>query len=152
MKSEHSTFKTQPSALSTQQSECQNSSTAERSDASLLTPNGSKTLIEFPISTIHLLGLNLPISGGGYFRLFPYSLTKRALKTINDKENMPFMFYVHPWEFDVDQPRIKKAGILSKFRHYVNLNKTEDRFKRLLNEFNFSSIKESLDINSRFTL
>jgi hypothetical protein len=95
--------------------------------------------------------MNLPISGGGYFRLFPYSLIRKGLKTINDKENSPFMFYVHPWEFDVDQPRMKEAGNLSKFRHYVNLDKTEERFRRLLSEFKFSSIRQILKLSNLLT-
>ena len=99
-------------------------------------------LLEFPISTIHLLGMNFPISGGGYFRLFPYSLIKKGLKNINEKEGKPFIFYIHPWEIDSDQPRINGLSLRSKFRHYVNLDKTEDRFRRLLKDFNLSSVRD----------
>jgi polysaccharide deacetylase family protein (PEP-CTERM system associated) len=108
----------------------------------------SKFIIEFPISTVRILGQNFPISGGGYFRLFPYPLIRKGLKSINQKQNKPFIFYVHPWEFDVDQPRIKDASNLSKFRHYVNLDKTKDRFKKLLKDFKFSSIKQILELNN----
>jgi polysaccharide deacetylase family protein (PEP-CTERM system associated) len=111
----------------------------------------SNSLIEFPLSTVKILGQNFPISGGGYFRLFPYPLIRKGLKSINEKENKPFIFYVHPWEFDVDQPRIKDAANLSKFRHYVNLDKTEEKFRRLLKEFNFSSIRDILELNNAFT-
>jgi polysaccharide deacetylase family protein (PEP-CTERM system associated) len=111
----------------------------------------SRALIEFPLSTVKLLGQNFPISGGGYFRLFPYSLIRKGLKSINQKENKPFIFYAHPWEFDTDQPRIKGAANLSKFRHYVNLDKTEDRFRKLLKDFNFASVKEILEINDLLT-
>jgi polysaccharide deacetylase family protein (PEP-CTERM system associated) len=111
----------------------------------------SRALIEFPLSTVKLLGQNFPISGGGYFRLFPYSLIRRGLKSINQKENKPFIFYVHPWEFDTDQPRIKGAANLSKFRHYVNLDKTEKKFRRLLKDFNFSSVKEIIQLNNSIT-
>jgi len=111
----------------------------------------SRALIEFPLSTVKLLGQNFPISGGGYFRLFPYSLIRRGLKSINQKENKPFIFYVHPWEFDTDQPRIKGAANLSKFRHYVNLDKTEEKFRRLLKDFNFSSVKEIIQLNNSIT-
>jgi len=106
-----------------------------------------KCIVEFPPSTIRMCGQNIPISGGGYFRLFPYWFTKRALISINHDEKKPFIFYLHPWEFDCDQPRIRGAGLKSYFRHYNNLNKTESRFKRLLEDFRFSSIKEVLKQN-----
>ena len=120
-----------------------------------ITPNSELRtqhyLLEFPLSTVKLLGQNFPISGGGYFRLFPYSLIRKGLKSINKKENKPFIFYAHPWEFDTGQPRVKGAANLSKFRHYVNLDKTEDRFRRLLNDFNFSSVKEIMQLNNSTT-
>jgi len=111
----------------------------------------SNSLIEFPISTVRILGQNFPISGGGYFRLFPYPLIKKGLKRINEKENKPFIFYVHPWELDIDQPRIKDAAHLSRFRHYVNLDKTGEKFRKLLKEFDFSSIRGILELNNLFT-
>ena len=97
-------------------------------------------LQEYPISTSLFLGRKLPVSGGGYFRLFPYWLTKMALKSINEKERKPFVFYIHPWEVDSDQPRFKDASRLSKFRHYNNLGKTVSRFERLLSHFKFGTI------------
>jgi len=132
-------------------SEPQHGSTAALSNSLTHSLVNSKGLIEFPISTVKVLGQNFPISGGGYFRLFPYSLIRRGLKSINQKESKPFIFYVHPWEFDPDQPRIKGVTHLSKFRHYVNLDKTEERFMRLLTEFNFSSIRDILELNNPFT-
>ncbi len=110
------------------------------------TPSQS-SIIEFPLSTVKVFGQNFPISGGGYFRLLPYSLIKYGLKSINEKENKPFTFYLHPWEIDPEQPRIKALLSRSTFRHYVNLNKTEFKFKRLLSDFQFSSIKELLRNN-----
>ena len=101
-------------------------------------------LLEFPISTVKLFGQNVPLSGGGYFRLLPYSIVKRGLNRINNKEGQPFIFYLHPWEIDPEQPRINGLSPRSKFRHYVNLNKTEFKLKRLLSDFQFSSIKELL--------
>jgi polysaccharide deacetylase family protein (PEP-CTERM system associated) len=92
---------------------------------------------EFPISTAILFGQKVPVAGGGYFRLFPYWLTKYALKTINKKEMQPFVFYLHPWEIDHNQPKFNKAKRFSKFRHYNNLDKTISRFERLLNDFDF---------------
>ena len=105
------------------------------------------TLIEFPISTVRFAGLNFPISGGGYFRLFPYAAIKRGLERINRVEGMPFIFYIHPWEIDPDQPRINSISRKSRFRHYVNLYKTESKFKKLLTDFDFCSIKELLELD-----
>ncbi|MFP4668103.1 MAG: XrtA system polysaccharide deacetylase [Desulfobacterales bacterium] len=96
-----------------------------------------KGIEEFPISTALVLGRRIPVSGGGYFRLFPYWFTRAALKRINTKEKQPFVFYIHPWEFDPGQPRFKNARLLSRFRHYNNLGKTRERFERLLSDFDF---------------
>ncbi|MBW1782876.1 MAG: DUF3473 domain-containing protein [Deltaproteobacteria bacterium] len=97
-------------------------------------------LIEYPISTARFFGRNIPVSGGGYFRLFPYGFTKMALSTINRREHQPFVFYIHPWEMDPEQPRMKGASLLSRFRHYTNLTKTQRRFETLLNDFDFIPI------------
>jgi hypothetical protein len=108
----------------------------------------ASSIVEFPISTVRILGINLPISGGGYFRLFPYSIIKKGLTRINRIEGMPFIFYLHPWELDDEQPRINNAGKLSRFRHYVNLGKTEGKFKKLLRDFNFLPIGEIIQLNN----
>jgi polysaccharide deacetylase family protein (PEP-CTERM system associated) len=97
----------------------------------------NNNMTEYPISTALFLGRKIPVSGGGYFRLFPYWFTKWALKRINEKESQPFVFYLHPWEIDPDQARIIKARLKSKFRHYINLDKTTERFERLLHDFAF---------------
>ncbi len=110
-------------------------------------PRTLNYILEFPISTVPLGGLNFPLSGGGYFRLFPYPLIKKGLKRINDKEKHPFIFYFHPWEIDPGQPRIEKAGTKSKFRHYLNLDKTEPRLKHLLKDFRFLTVRHLLNIN-----
>ncbi len=99
-------------------------------------------LIEFPASTVKIGKINWPVAGGGYFRLFPYTLTRIFLSRINVKEDRPFVFYLHPWELDPDQPRIKHAPLKSRFRHYLNLQKTEKKFKRLLSDFRFAPIRE----------
>ena len=112
---------------------------------STLKTHNSNSLIEFPISTVRILGQNIPISGGGYFRLFPYPLIKKGLKRINEVEQKPFIFYMHPWEIDPDQPRINGLSSRSKFRHYVNLNKTENKFKRLLGDFQFSTVRDLIE-------
>jgi len=95
---------------------------------------------EVPITTLRLGNRNLPIAGGGYFRLLPYAATRWGLSRINQKEQQPFVFYLHPWEFDPQQPRMAGASAKSRFRHYLNLGRTERRFKQLLNDFDFGPI------------
>lgn len=99
-------------------------------------------IMEYPISTARYLGRNIPVSGGGYFRLLPYYFTRMALSRINNTECQPFVFFIHPWELDPEQPRMKGASPLSRFRHYTNLGKTKKRFQKLLNAFQFGSIPE----------
>ena len=106
------------------------------------TPNGN-LLVEFPLSTARIFGLRLPVAGGGYFRLYPYRLTKAGLERINDRENKPFIFYLHPWEIDQEQPRIK-ASLLSRFRHYNNLGRCESRLQKLMTDFSFTTARRVL--------
>lgn len=103
------------------------------------TPAG--TILEFPPAVVRRCGQNIPAGGGGYFRFFPYFLTKRWLRSINGT-GKPFVFYVHPWEVDPDQPRIEGAPWKSRFRHYTNLHRTALRLQRLLNDFEFAPIKD----------
>jgi polysaccharide deacetylase family protein (PEP-CTERM system associated) len=103
-------------------------------------PSG-RTLAEFPMSTANLLGLKLPVSGGGYFRILPYWLTRTGLRQLNRRR--PFAFYLHPWELDPGQPRIR-VGAFSRFRHYTNLASCEARLRRLLDEFSFTCMHEVL--------
>lgn len=107
---------------------------------------GEAAILELPISTVRLAGKNLPIAGGGYFRLLPYALTRWGLRRINVVEGRPFVFYLHPWEFDPAQPRFQGAGWKSNFRHYLNLDKTEGRFRRLLRDFRFGTIRAGLNL------
>jgi polysaccharide deacetylase family protein (PEP-CTERM system associated) len=100
------------------------------------------TLWEFPPPVYRLLGYPLPVGGGGYFRLYPYALTRHALARIN-AAGRPFAVYLHPWEIDRDQPRFR-PGLLRGFRHYVNLGRTEDRLVRLLQDFPFGTLSEAL--------
>jgi polysaccharide deacetylase family protein (PEP-CTERM system associated) len=100
-------------------------------------------LAEFPLSTVMLLGRRVPVAGGGYFRLFPYSFTRRALRWINRLDGQPAMVYLHPWELDPDQPRLP-VGPLTRFRHLVNVSKTEARLVRLLGDFAFAPAAEVL--------
>lgn len=106
------------------------------------TPLG-QSIVEFPLSTKQVLGARIPVAGGGYFRLMPYWLTRWALGSINRAEGMPFIFYLHPWEIDVHQPRFK-ASWFSRFRHYNNLDVCEARLKALVSEFRFSTVREVL--------
>ena len=105
-------------------------------------------IFEVPVSTLNMAGRNLPIAGGGYFRLYPYTVTRMGLNQINGRDQRPFVFYLHPWEFDPDQPRMKNAGIKSRFRHYLNLHKTESRFTRLIKDFKFSTIEDVLSLHA----
>jgi polysaccharide deacetylase family protein (PEP-CTERM system associated) len=109
-----------------------------------LTSRTGRTLIEFPISTVSILGYRLPATGGGYFRLYPYALTRWCLARINRVDGQAAMFYIHPWEIDSEQPRIS-AGVLSTFRHYTNLKRCEGRLRRLLKDFNFAPVKDVLE-------
>jgi polysaccharide deacetylase family protein (PEP-CTERM system associated) len=108
----------------------------------LSAPSG-RTLVEFPMSAARFLGVQVPVSGGGYFRILPFWVTKSGLKQINERRGLPFTFYLHPWELDPGQPRFKVSA-LSRFRHYTNLARCEDRLRRLLEEFEFTSMREAL--------
>ena len=105
------------------------------------TPNGSP-LVEFPLSTARVFSYRLPVAGGGYFRLYPYWLSRAGLKQVN-RRGQPFIFYLHPWEIDPDQPRIS-ASWFSRFRHYNNLDKCEPRLKKLLAQFSFYTVENVL--------
>lgn len=115
---------------------------ARREPHVLKTPAGH-SLVEFPLSTFQIGRYRLPISGGGYFRLFPYGFTRYALRQINAKEQLPFIFYLHPWEIDPQQPRIQ-ASLLSRFRHYQNLDRCQQRLVRLLGDFAFDTVEQVL--------
>lgn len=99
-------------------------------------------LWEIPVSTVHVAGRNWPVAGGGYFRLYPFCLTRRAVRHLN-AEAHPAVVYLHPWEFDPEQPRIVGLSWSSRFRHYVNLGRTEARLRALLREFDFGSITQA---------
>ncbi len=109
-----------------------------------LSAPGGGELLEFPPSTLSLLGYRLPVGGGGYFRLYPYSFTRYALDRLNRAERRPFMFYMHPWEIDPDQPVIR-SGWLSMLRHYTNLGRCEERLRLLLRDFRFATVQAVLE-------
>jgi len=100
--------------------------------------NPEEDFFEYPLSVykIPVVHKNIPIAGGFYLRVIPYWFIKHGVKKIN-KMNQPAIFYIHPWEFDPKQPRIKEL----KWYHYYNLFNTEKKFKRLLKDFRFTSIK-----------
>lgn len=104
---------------------------------------GGGHLIEFPISTARFAGTNVPIAGGGYFRLFPYAVIRWGIRSINCLEQQPALIYLHPWEIDPEQPRIH-ASAAARFRHYVNLHKTEPRLCRLMQDFTFGTLLDVL--------
>ena len=106
-----------------------------------------RTIVEIPPSTVHVGGLTLPAAGGGYFRLLPYAWTRWSLSRINTLEGRPGVFYLHPWEIDPDQPRIR-AGLIGRVRHYTNLHRTEARLRRLLGEFRFAPINRLISEES----
>jgi polysaccharide deacetylase family protein (PEP-CTERM system associated) len=115
---------------------------AERAPHRIATPTG-KSIVEWPLATARILGFRLPVAGGGYFRLLPYWLSRWGLASINRRELRPFVFYLHPWEIDPAQPRVS-ASWLSRFRHYTNLEKCEERLRRLLREFRFGTARDGL--------
>lgn len=109
----------------------------------LKAPNGG-VLREFPLSTCPIGNYRLPIAGGGYFRLYPYWLSRWGLGRIN-RAGQPFIFYLHPWEVDPEQPRLKVSAI-SRFRHYNNLNRCLSRLEHLLDDFSFGTVDEVLSL------
>ena len=105
---------------------------------------GGRSLIEVPLSTTRLWGQHVPIAGGGYFRLFPYPFIRWAILRMNERERKSAILYLHPWEIDPHQPKIK-GNLPSRFRHYLNLKKTEPRLRRLLQDFRFSPLNELIE-------
>jgi polysaccharide deacetylase family protein (PEP-CTERM system associated) len=103
--------------------------------------HGGGVMLEIPLSTIRIAGVNIPVAGGGYLRLFPYAVTRRALLLLNLRERQPAIVYFHPWEIDPDQPRIE-CGRLSRLRHYTNLRGMEGKVRKLLSGFVFAPIRE----------
>ncbi|MCX6162785.1 MAG: DUF3473 domain-containing protein [Ignavibacteriae bacterium] len=111
-------------------------------DAPLSPYSISDNMIEFPMTVAKVFGRRIPCSGGGYFRFYPYWITKKLLKNVN-RDKRPAVFYLHPWEIDPGQPRVD-LPMFKKFRHYNNLHKTEIRLEKLLKDFKFTTIKNIL--------
>jgi polysaccharide deacetylase family protein (PEP-CTERM system associated) len=106
------------------------------------------SLLEIPISTARVFGRNLPAGGGGYFRLAPYALSRWAINRVNRVDRRPAIFYFHPWEIDPQQPRVNGVGPKTRFRHYVNLHRTESRLGRLLGDFRWDRMDRVFDLDA----
>jgi polysaccharide deacetylase family protein (PEP-CTERM system associated) len=109
----------------------------------VLKTDGGASLVEFPPSTAQVFGQSVPAAGGGYFRLYPYAVSRWLIRRVNNGEGKPAVFYLHPWEIDTEQPRIETHW-RSRFRHYNNLDKCEDRLRRLLGDFHMTTCREVL--------
>jgi polysaccharide deacetylase family protein (PEP-CTERM system associated) len=105
--------------------------------------DGAASLVEFPVGTARVLGVNLPIGGGGYFRLLPFALVRRGIERVNARERRPVMFYLHPWELDPGQPRPPMAWRY-RFRHYVGMEREEAKLSSLLDLFRFGTARQVL--------
>lgn len=99
-------------------------------------------LLEVPVTTLRLRGRNYPSSGGGYFRLLPYALSRWLIAQVNQQDQQSAVFYFHPWEIDPDQPRIEGIDLKTRFRHYVNIQRTEARIAQLLQDFDWGRMDE----------
>jgi len=102
-------------------------------------------LTEYPLTTAKVLGLSIPAAGGGYFRQYPYIVSKYLFNQASLNQSRPQVFYLHPWEIDKDQPRIDGAGWFSNFRHYTNIKRCLPRLERLIDDFPFCTVSESLE-------
>lgn len=98
-------------------------------------PAAGNGLLELPATTIRAFNRNWPASGGGYFRLLPYAVSRAMIGHINRRDRQPAIFYFHPWEVDPEQPVQQGIGFKSRFRHYVNLKRMEPRIRQLLRDF-----------------
>jgi polysaccharide deacetylase family protein (PEP-CTERM system associated) len=99
-------------------------------------------LLEVPVTTLRVMNRNLPSSGGGWFRLMPYALSRWMLKRVNREDGEAAIFYFHPWEIDAGQPRIPGIDMKTRFRHYVNIGRTERRLRSLLGDFSWGRMDQ----------
>lgn len=98
-------------------------------------PANAPALLEVPITTVTVFGQTLPCGGGGFFRLWPYALSRWALRRVNQDDRQSGIFYFHPWEIDPDQPRQPGINLKTRLRHYLNLSRMERRLQALLRDF-----------------
>ncbi len=99
-------------------------------------------LLEIPVTTLRAFGRNFPSSGGGYFRLLPYPLSRWMLGRVNTTDHQSGIFYFHPWEIDVDQPRVDGISRKTRFRHYVNIDRMEAKLNQLLSDFKWGRMDQ----------
>ncbi|MDB5799390.1 MAG: polysaccharide deacetylase [Rhodocyclales bacterium] len=99
-------------------------------------------VVEIPVTTARVMGRNWPAGGGGYFRFLPYGASRWMIKRVNKADGKPAIFYFHPWEIDPEQPRVEAASAKTRFRHYVNLDKTQSRLEFLLRDFQWGRVDE----------
>lgn len=107
-------------------------------------PFGNGDFVEFPVSTVRMIGVNWPVAGGFYLRLLPYRLFRGALRWLN-REGRPAIIYVHPWDLDPDHPR-PNPTLRERFTHYYNLQRTEAKLTALLRDFRFGPLVDLLDV------
>jgi len=106
-----------------------------------------RSLLEIPISTVRLGKKNFPFSGGGYFRILPYSYVRGATRRLNFVDKQPSVFYIHPWEIDPGQPKIS-TNWRSRFRQYTGLKDTESKLRRLCKEFKFTTMSNAFSTDT----
>lgn len=106
----------------------------------------SAGLVEVPISTVRWMNRLWPSGGGGYFRFFPYIVSKRLIQTVNEKEQRSAIFYLHPWEIDPDQPKQSNLSAKTRFRHYINLKHTYRRLEKLVQDFQWDRMDKVFSI------
>ncbi|HEY5800265.1 MAG TPA: XrtA system polysaccharide deacetylase [Burkholderiaceae bacterium] len=111
-------------------------------------PNGPDGLLELPVTTVRLMNRNLPAGGGGYFRFFPYQLSRWLIQRVNDIDGQPGIFYFHPWEIDPGQPRQENLNMKTRFRHYVNLGRTEHRLRALTRDFDWGRMDRVFGVSA----
>ncbi|MBI3774859.1 MAG: DUF3473 domain-containing protein [Gammaproteobacteria bacterium] len=105
-------------------------------------PRGQGSILEIPVTTVELLGKKLPAGGGGFFRLYPYPVSRWALRRVNRRDLEPALFYFHPWEIDPDQPRQHNIPLKTRVRHYLNLGRMETRLKALMQDFSWGRMDQ----------
>lgn len=99
-------------------------------------------LLEIPITTVRVGKRNMPSTGGGWFRLMPYALSRWMLQKVNREDREPAIFYFHPWEIDPAQPRVAGIDAKTRFRHYVNIGRNERKLQALLRDFRWGRMDE----------
>jgi polysaccharide deacetylase family protein (PEP-CTERM system associated) len=105
-------------------------------------PNKGSDFLEIPVTTVELGDRKFPCAGGGWFRLFPYALTRWAMQRVNRRDGQPGIFYFHPWEIDPEQPRQPGLDPKTRFRHYLNLGRMEERLRKLLSDFRWGRMDD----------